>query len=91
MQGDNKDNDLRKCRRCLIYRDADEAAKKSFDMLINGIPDNERSTAGLYDGRLAVCESCEFLNAGTCRACGCFVELRAAMKASGCPYKYWDK
>ena len=70
---------LRSCKRCLVYAQADEKTRSSFEMLINGIPKNERASDRIYDARLA----------GTCQACGCYVELRAASKASKCPKKKW--
>ncbi len=33
---------------------------------------------------------CSYLNAGTCTACGCFVELRAALRTGHCPYRKWE-
>ncbi len=42
-----------------------------------------------YERRLALCRECDLLNAGTCGACGCYVELRAAAKVSNCPYRKW--
>ena len=43
----------------------------------------------LYARRLDACKGCGFLEAGTCGACGCYVELRAASKRGRCPYKKW--
>ena len=42
-----------------------------------------------YERRLALCKECDYLNAGTCAACGCYVELRASAKVGHCPYKGW--
>ena len=42
-----------------------------------------------YERRLAFCKNCELLNAGTCGACGCYVELRATAKVGHCPHKHW--
>ena len=42
-----------------------------------------------YEARLAVCRTCEKLIDGTCLACGCYVELRAAVRMSHCPKKKW--
>ena len=39
--------------------------------------------------RLDVCKECEKLNQGTCLACGCYVEIRAALKNGKCPYSKW--
>jgi hypothetical protein len=43
----------------------------------------------LYEKRLMVCKQCDLLADGMCRACGCYVELRAAMKKKSCPYEKW--
>ena len=42
-----------------------------------------------YERRLAICKECEKLNEGTCLACGCYVELRAAAKAAHCSHRKW--
>ena len=39
--------------------------------------------------RLGYCRQCDKINQGTCLACGCFVEIRAATKKGRCPYKKW--
>lgn len=49
----------------------------------------EQVSDEIYEQRLVVCKSCEHLNAGTCNACGCYVELRAAAKIAHCPYQSW--
>lgn len=41
--------------------------------------------------RLDVCLSCPFLNGNRCRACGCFIELKAALASEDCPKKKWEK
>jgi len=49
----------------------------------------DRSDEALYEKRLDICKNCEKLNAGTCLSCGCFVEIRAAMKPAKCPNRKW--
>lgn len=39
----------------------------------------------LYNKRLSFCKDCEYLISGMCRKCGCYVELRAALKDKVCP------
>ena len=56
---------------------------------IDATPDWERTPPDLYARRLDACKGCGFLEAGTCGACGCYVELRAASKRGRCPYKKW--
>ncbi len=76
------------CKRCLLREmaEADQAMIKKYKAAIKGedqVPKEE------YERRLLVCKECEKLNAGTCAACGCYVELRAAAKVSHCPHKKW--
>ena len=43
------------------------------------------------EGRLNICKECDLLINGMCKLCGCFVEIRAAVKKNYCPNKnrYW--
>ncbi|MCM1175820.1 MAG: DUF6171 family protein [Blautia sp.] len=43
----------------------------------------------VYEERLDCCRNCDLLLDGMCRACGCFVELRAALRKNACPYDKW--
>ena len=69
------------CTRCLL-RDMIEAGD-SMEMIEKyraAIKEADRVTEEIYESRLSVCQDCEKLNAGTCMACGCYVELRAAAR-----------
>ena len=46
-----------------------------------------------YHMRLNTCMECDNLINGMCKLCGCFVEMRAAVKKNYCPNidKKWDK
>jgi len=48
-----------------------------------------KAPSELYEERLAICRTCDYLNAGMCGACGCFVELRAFLTKNSCSYKKW--
>lgn len=77
------------CRRCLTI-DMDQA--EYFNNLHTYIADLDadiKVESQIYNERLAVCKSCDLLADGMCRACGCFVELRAAIRKNGCPYDKW--
>ena len=79
------------CKRCLLFEiDPDGLYKKVSD-LIEVMPDDVKAPAGVYEERLGICRSCESLQNGICRECGCFVELRAAARKNRCPsaYKRW--
>ncbi len=55
------------------------------------IPDKQRADEKTYKKRLDICRSCDFLNAGTCIKCGCYVEIRAAGTDGYCPHekRFW--
>jgi len=53
--------------------------RKSLDN-IQGVCDDE------YEKRLSSCLNCNALTNGTCAHCGCYVEMRAALKKMQCPH-----
>ena len=78
----------RECKMCLL-RDMAEADIEKIEKYKEAIKQADRVSEEKYEERLSVCKHCELLNAGTCNACGCYVELRALGKVSGCPKKKW--
>lgn len=75
--------------KCLL-REMDQANyfRNLYDY-IAGLDDDIKADTQLYEKRLALCKECERLTEGLCRACGCFVELRAAIANNVCPYDVW--
>lgn len=83
-------DNLRLCKKCLIRDMADQ--NKIFQTLrdyIENLDIDIRAGEELYEERLSLCRECDMLFQGMCRKCGCYVELRAAVKANGCPGKRW--
>lgn len=79
----------RMCRRCLL-KEVDEAEyREKLEKYIVEMPEKLKADETLYQHRLNVCKECVKLVTGTCLACGCYVELRAAAKVSRCPDKKW--
>jgi hypothetical protein len=78
------------CKKCFL-REMAEADQKMIIKYRESIKPEDRVTEERYESRLAVCRQCELLNAGTCGACGCYVELRATAKNGTCPHKKWNK
>ena len=79
------------CRKCLT---ADMDEKKYFENLhtyIANLDEELKVDQPLYEERLAVCKDCDLLADAMCRACGCYVELRAVMWKNSCPYEKWKK
>ncbi len=82
------------CTRCLLREllDTDEAKRAEYETIEKykqAILAADRVSDVEYEKRLTVCRACDRLLAGTCAACGCYVELRAAAKVSHCPKKKW--
>jgi hypothetical protein len=79
---------LNVCKKCLL-REMAEADQKMIEKYKSAIKLEDQPSPEEYERRLAICKECDRLNAGTCDACGCYVELRAASKMAHCPYKKW--
>lgn len=52
---------------------------------IENISEESRADEKIYEERLLLCKQCDNLISGMCVKCGCFVELRAAIKDGYCP------
>jgi len=77
------------CRKCLLREIDPEAYMNQLHRYIEQLAPDIKTAQHIYEDRLAVCKECDYLNEATCQACGCFVELRAAVKKNKCPYKKW--
>lgn len=77
------------CTRCLLK----DFSKEQYEaIVINGLsslPKEDLVDKAESDRRLSICSNCDRLNQGTCLACGCFVEIRAALVKGNCPYSKW--
>ena len=62
---------------------------EKIQVLVANLDADVKAKQEIYEKRLAVCKECDFLTDCTCRACGCFVELRAAVRKNSCPYNKW--
>ena len=78
------------CKRCLIREMAgEEKTYETIRRMIEDLEPENRAGESLREERLAMCKTCDHLLDGMCRACGCYVELRTAMKEQECPYEKW--
>ena len=82
-------NTPKPCRKCLLSEMDDETAKSLIERGINGISENDRSDEKVYQERLSICRYCDNLLSGTCLSCGCYVEIRAAIRKGRCAEKKW--
>ena len=79
----------RHCRKCLLREMDKEAYMDNLYDYIQRLDEDIKADQALYEERLSVCKACDYLEAGMCRACGCFVELRAAIRDNRCSYDKW--
>lgn len=84
------------CKKCLLSDAGGQMYKDKIEKLLALMDKEVKAEKALYEKRLSVCRSCEKLSgkketAGTCLACGCYVELRAAVKKNRCPHHYWER
>lgn len=77
------------CKKCLLREFDEETYRSKLGRVLELMDEDTKAAPELYEKRLAVCKECEKLSEGTCLGCGCYVELRAAVKKNKCPYKYW--
>ncbi|MCI9314307.1 MAG: hypothetical protein HFI57_04875 [Lachnospiraceae bacterium] len=77
------------CRKCLTADMDEKAYFESLHTYIENLDADLKVKQDIYEKRLAVCKECDLLADGMCRACGCFVELRAVVWKNSCPYDKW--
>lgn len=76
----------KRCRRCLLRDMTDENDYyQSVLFYRSTMPKKKRTPDDEFEARLTACRECDSLENGTCRQCGCFVEMRAARVDMHCP------
>lgn len=73
------------CKRCLLFEAGETAAAAEVQAYLDTLPLTDLAEASLRLQRLKNCKTCAQLISGMCRKCGCYVEIRAALKDSHCP------
>ena len=77
------------CKKCLLRDISPEEYENLILRGLQGLKKEDITDDREKERRLNVCRGCDKLNRGTCLACGCFVEIRAALTRGRCPYKKW--
>lgn len=77
------------CRKCLVSELSDKSIQETVARSVSEISENDKTDEKDYQKRLSICLSCDNLLSGTCLSCGCYVEIRAAIKKGRCPDKKW--
>lgn len=73
------------CKKCLVRELEEGELYLTIRDYIAGLDESIKTPSDMYEERLACCKECEKLLSGTCAVCGCYVEMRAAVKRNACP------
>lgn len=73
------------CKKCLLLEAGEDAAFQTVSDYLKTLDKALVVDDNLYSERLSYCKNCDNLISGMCRKCGCYVEIRAALKDKGCP------
>ena len=74
---------------CLLSALPAALAAQESPQPIPVVAPEDRTPEDAYAERMQRCRECDYLEQGMCRACGCYVELRAAKKTQHCSYDHW--
>lgn len=75
---------MKPCR-CLLKQAGEQELAQTISEYISTLSPDIKASADLYKRRLEKCRECDDLNSGVCGKCGCYVEMRAAVKTNRCP------
>lgn len=80
----------RPCR-CLLKQAGEEELAQTVSQYLSTLDPDIKADPDLYRSRLEKCKECDSLNSGMCVKCGCYVEMRAAVRKNRCPSeeKFW--
>jgi len=84
-------SEKKRCIKCLLAELDNKQLLADVQEAVRRLADDMKVPEGEYTRRLEICKECDYLNEGTCNACGCYVELRAAAKSGKCPYNKWNE
>ena len=76
---------IEKCKRCLLLESGEVDVYKTTAEYLSVLDEKLKVSDIEYQKRLKECKNCDFLISGMCRKCGCYVEIRAALKEKHCP------
>lgn len=73
------------CKKCLLDELFEEKEYQHLQDYIRNLDNHIKTEDEEYKKRLDICKQCDNLINGMCKVCGCFVEMRAAVKKNYCP------
>ena len=80
---------MQACKRCLLREAGASVTWEELQRYLRSLPPERLADEAVYQKRITNCINCDSLLAGTCRQCGCYVEVRARLKDGACPAERW--
>lgn len=75
---------MKKCKRSLLSEAGENKSYTTVREYLDNLDDSLKADDKTYKSRLDECKKCDFLISGMCLKCGCYVEIRAALKDKHC-------
>lgn len=72
------------CKKCLLLEAGEKRSYETVIDYLNNLSDDLKVSTAEYEKRLDRCMHCDELISGMCYKCGCYVEIRAALKDKIC-------
>lgn len=72
------------CKKCLLLEAGERAVYRTVSEYLDNLDHSLKISNAEYKKRLGFCKKCDFLISGMCLKCGCYVEIRAALKDKDC-------
>ena len=85
---------MKNCKKCLLLEAGENVTHSEIINYIQSLDKQLLVSDDVYNDRLGNCKKCENLISGMCLKCGCYVEVRAALKENDCPdynNRRWNK
>lgn len=76
---------MQQCKKCLLLEAGETESYKTVTDYLSNLDKSLMVSDDVYKKRLSCCKSCENLISGMCLKCGCYVEIRTALKEKSCP------
>lgn len=77
--------------RCLLSEISEKQLSENIKEYLDSLSEDIKADNKTYRQRLEACKRCDKLSDGMCLKCGCYVEMRAAVRNKHCPSEkqYW--
>ncbi len=75
-----------------ILANIEAASQTAFGNILNTFESMQiTTTTDIKSHRLSICQGCDKyeITSNRCKECGCFMQIKAAIKHSRCPLNHW--